>query len=195
MIVELPVDIQSSVLDIYKTDLRQRYESSCHYILDMIRASCGFKADVLIHYMANMVQNPFTKPHFAIVLTGEFAHVISYLLCKVAGEYVAGDCRLLGRFNGGLKEKKLVVIESTFTDSMLGKVKELLKSPTVIIEERRRDAEQIPSYHRVVMISPAPIADRARRFFTVHCDRVDGFETDVAYNFAFESLMDHLEKR
>ena len=104
-------------------------------------------------------------------------------------------CYMLGRVNGGLKEKKLVVIESTFTDSMLGKVEELLKSPTVIIEERRRDAEQVLSYHRVVMISPAPVPDRARRFFTVQCDRVDGFENDVAYNCAFESLMDHLEKR
>ena len=196
MIIDLPIDIQSNVLDMYKTDLRQRYESSYHCIIDMLQASCGVKASVLIDYMAQMVQNPLAKPHFAVVLTGEFAHVVSSLLCTVAGEgaYVVGDHRLLGRFNAGLREKKLVIIEGRLTNSTLGKAKELLKSPTVVIEERWRDAEVVPSYHRVVLISPVPLPVDRRRFVTVECDRIDGFHANVPYDCAVESLMQYLRR-
>ena len=169
MIIDLPTDIQSHVFDIYKTDLRERYVRSQNYIIDMIHASCGKEGAFLIDYMRQMIRKPFTKPHFAVVLIGEFAQIVASLLCNIAGEgnYVTGGCNLLCRFNGHFRDKTLVVIDSRMTGRLLGEVKAMLTNPTVVIRGRYRNAVQVPSYHRIVMISQTQISDRARRFHTV----------------------------
>ena len=198
MIANLPCDIQSHVFDIYKANLRERYERSCNYILDMIHASCVEDAEFLIGYMRQMVQNPSTKPHFALVLTGEFAQVVASLLCKVVGggKSVTGDSSLFGRFNGRLRDKTLVVIQSRMTDRLLGEVKGMLSSPTIVIEERYRNVVRIPSYHRIVLISQTQISDRSRRFHTVECKRVDWLKEETMSNtmpVALDGLLEYLK--
>ena len=44
MIVDLPYDAQEYVADLYKAGLRERYEHSPHYLVDVVRAACGEKA-------------------------------------------------------------------------------------------------------------------------------------------------------
>ena len=60
MIVDLPHDAQEYmyVADLYKAGLRERYEHSPHYLVDVVRAACGEKADFLMKYMANMLREP-----------------------------------------------------------------------------------------------------------------------------------------
>ena len=175
MIVDLPTDIQSHVFDIYETDLRERYERSQNYIIDMKHASCRDETEFLFDYMRQMLQKPFAKPHFGIVLACDFAQMVASLLCRVVGEgkYLTGDDSLFRRFNCHFRDTMLVVIESRMTDRLLGEVKAMLQSPTIVIREIYRNAVRVPSYYRIVMISQTQISDRARRFHKVECKCVD----------------------
>lgn len=182
MIVDLPHDVQQHVFDMYKADLKDRYECSLYYLLDVVRAACGEKADAVLQYMAQMVQQSNRKPHFAIVLTEEFADMISAIMCKVAGEgnWTSGDARvMLGRFNGHMREKKLVIIRGPIDYHAVGSLKEILTRPSIVIEERHQNAVCIPSHHRVVLINQVEIRDGARRFCAVECDNVSGFRPEV----------------
>lgn len=192
MLIDLPTDIQGYVFDIYKTGLRERHYDCTRYYIDMIHASCGEKADVLIDYMRDLVRHPSSKPHFALVLTGDFANAVSTLMCRVVGEAncVVGDGSLLGRFNGRLLDKTLVVLNGTPTADTIGKVKDLVASPTVVIEERRRNAVKVPSHHRVVMVSPTVASDGGRRLCTIECRPVAGFEAEKVHGYA--ALRQHL---
>ena len=110
-------------------------------------------------YMANMLREPQRKPHFAIVLTGESAVTISHtcIMCKVAGSenWTMGEASLLfGRFNGHMRGKLLVVLRGLTTDETVSSVKDIVTSPSIVIEERYHNAVRIPSHHRVVVVSP-----------------------------------------
>ena len=177
MIVDLPHDIQHCIFDMYKSHMKERYESSHHYIVDILRASCGEMAGTLLAFIGNLLNNPLKKPHFALVLTGEGAIAISQLLCKIGGKYVHGDGRLLGRFNGHLKTANLLVIQDSPTESLVQKVKEIVSNPFIVIEERWQNPERVRSHHFVVLVSGYRIDDPARRFVNVECGRVGALET------------------
>ena len=181
--IALPDDVQERVFHIYKAGLRERYECSPHYLVDVVRFSCGELSSVVMEYMGHIVQQPHRKPHFAVVLTGPFADAISLIMRKVTGDgnWTMGDTQqLLGRFNGHLKGKQLVVIRGPVTPNALCTLKDILRSPSVIIEEPNRNATKVPSHHRLVLINPArDVSDGARRFRTVKCEDVGGFRAEV----------------
>ena len=195
MIVDLPHDVQHHVFDVYKTQLKERYESSAHYILDMLSASCGQGVDILLQYMKRLLQRPLKKPSFALVLTGECSTAVSRILCRIAGDgnYIVGDRGLLGRFNGQLKDKHLLVIEGRLTERLLHEVKGVLSSPTIMVEGRWQNAERVPSHHHVVLVSSTRVNDGARRFSTVECSHVDGLEHPLNHQ-AIEGLIHYLAK-
>lgn len=126
--------------------------------------------------MKSLLQ-PSKKPHFALVLSGECSKSISLLLCRIVGDgkYTVGDTRILGRFNGSLRDKQLVIIEQTNELRLehLAKLKEIVSSPTIIIEDRWQNPERFQSLHHVVLLTP-PVNDLARRFVNIDCSPTDG---------------------
>ena len=61
MLVDLPYDIRGHILSLYKAGLRERYEESPHYLIDVVRAACEEKADVVLKCMTQMVQQPESR--------------------------------------------------------------------------------------------------------------------------------------
>jgi len=175
MLVDLPQDIQHHVFDMYKIGLQERHKRT----KDLLRKSCGESADTVIDYMSDIVQKPCSKPHYALVLTGPFARKIANIIRFAAEEkwLEADKFLLLGRFNGALRDKKLLIIEDEGAEEVKHRIKEIVSSRSLVIEERRRNATRVPSYHRVVIISTRPIFDGARRFCNVECNNVEGWNS------------------
>lgn len=186
MLVDLPGDVQEHVFDIYKAGIRVRYTKSPHCLADVVRASCGNGADFVFHFITTFIRHPPRKAGFALVLTGGFADTIALFLCKVAGEGNWTTCEarcVAGRFNGHMRDKRLIVLTGPLTDNVIGPLNMLLTDQSIVVEEPYQNAVCIPSHHRVVLTSPVQITDsNSRRFHTVHCREVDGFPSGVLEN-------------
>jgi hypothetical protein len=151
------------------------------------------KAEFIIDWCADIVQNPTRKPGVAIALRGSEGtgkSVLGAILRRALGPrnvlVNADKDRLLGRFNSALASKILIQAEETFfagdsrtTDAL----KHLITGQTLEIELKFGRSFEIESFHRLLITSNhtqvIQASSEARRF--VVCDVADARRGDSAY--------------
>jgi hypothetical protein len=169
----------------------------CSIILDhieqVIAGGDNRKAEFVLNWCADIVQNPTRKPGVAIGLRGNEGTgktVLGAILRRILGTrnvlVNADKDRLLGRFNSALAGKILIQAEETFfagdaktTDAL----KHLITGQTLEVELKFGRSFEIESFHRLLItsnhIQVIQASSEARRF--VVCDVSDARRGDAAY--------------
>lgn len=135
----------------------------------------------LNQFIGHMIQKPWQKPSFAIVLKSEskgtgksfFANAIS----KIVGQHsisVSDPKHLTGSFNAMLANSILVISEeASFAGSKKDsdKLKNIITEPSITLEKKGIDAKEISSFHRLIMLSNhdwvVPASKDERRYFVL----------------------------
>jgi Family of unknown function (DUF5906) len=164
-----------------------------YHIEQVIAGGDNRKAEFVLNWCADIVQNPTRKPGVAIVLRGNEGtgkSVLGAILCRLLGPrnvlVNADKDRLLGRFNSALAGKILIQAEETFfagdlktTDAL----KHLITGQTFEIELKFGRSFEIESFHRLLITSNhtqvIQASSEARRFIV--CDVSDARRGDAAY--------------
>jgi hypothetical protein len=169
----------------------------CSIILDhieqVIAGGNKRKAEFIIDWCADIVQNPTRKPGVAIALRGSEGtgkSLLGVIFRRALGArnvlVNADKDRLLGRFNSALAGKILIQAEETFfagdartTDAL----KHLITGQTLEIELKFGRSFEIESFHRLLITSNhaqvVHASSEARRF--VVYDVADARRGDSAY--------------
>ena len=172
----LPCDLQESILNQYRDGLRVRMGPP---ILEFVRnlmpgySTFGTShADIVLDWMAHMLQHPNIKPRKAIVLVGPpgcgkglFASLFTILLgaekvCRTDQRM----CRLAGT-------TLIHFDESNFSEDSLAAMKDLISAQVIAVAIS--DPDIIASYHRVLITTNTfPVQQEYRRFVVIPCGRV-----------------------
>jgi hypothetical protein len=169
----------------------------CSIVLDHIRQVIASgnvqKAEFIINWCADIVQNPARKPGVALVLRGREGtgkSVLGAILRRLLGArnvvVNADKDRLLGKFNSALASKILIQAEETFFagDSRTADaLKHLITGQTLAVEVKFGRSFEIDSAHRLLITSNhvqvIQASSEARRF--VVCDVSDARRGDPYY--------------
>jgi Family of unknown function (DUF5906)/Primase C terminal 2 (PriCT-2) len=173
----------------------------CSIVLDHIHKVIANgdwqKAEFILNWCADIVQNPTRKPGVALVLRGREGtgkSVLGAILRRLLGArnvvVNADKERLLGRFNSALASKILIQAEESFFygDSRTADaLKHLITGQTMEIEIKFGRNFEINSFHRLLITSNnaqvIQASSETRRF--VVCDVSDARRADADY---FERL-------
>lgn len=163
------------------------------HILHVIARGDVRKAEFILDWCADTLQNPTRKPGVALVLRGlegTGKSLLGAILRRLLGQsnvlVNADKDRLLGRFNSALAGKILIQAEETFfagdargADAL----KHLITGQTLEIEVKFGRSFEIESFHRLLITSNhtqvIQASSEARRF--VVCDVSDARRGDAAY--------------
>lgn len=169
-------------------------KSSCNLYLDFIKeviCSGDLEAyNYLIRWLAQLVQQPVKKTGTTVVLKGAKGtgkNTLFRVMERIAGKHgiqVTQPEHVLGRFNGHLKDKVLVICNEAFLGGTAKKVegalKNLITEENLAIEQKFQPALQVPNYTRLVLLSNedwvVPASLDERRFFVLNvsdCKRGD----------------------
>jgi hypothetical protein len=169
----------------------------CSLVLDHIKTTIASgddrKAEFLLNWCADILQNPTRKPGVAAVLRGNEGtgkSVLGAILRRLLGPrnvlVNADKDRLLGRFNSALASKILIQAEETFFagDSRTADaLKHLITGQSLEIELKFGRSFEIDSFHRLLITSNhtqvIQASSEARRF--VVYDVSDGRRGDATY--------------
>jgi hypothetical protein len=169
----------------------------CSLVLDhTLRVVAGGnqqKAEFILNWFADILQNPTRKPGVALVLHGSEGtgkSVLGAIMRRVLGErnvlVNADKDRLLGRFNSALAGKILIQAEESFFagDSRTGDaLKHVITGQTLEVELKFGRSFQVDSFHRLLITSNhlqvIQASSESRRF--VVCDVADTRRGDADY--------------
>jgi hypothetical protein len=163
------------------------------HILHVIASGDIRKAEFILDWCADTLQNPTRKPGVALVLRGlegtgkSLLGAIKRRLLGQCNVLVNADKdRLLGRFNSALASKILIQAEETFFAGdarAADALKHLITGQTLEIEIKFGRSFEIESFHRLLITSNhtqvIQASSEARRF--VVCDVSDARRGDAAY--------------
>ncbi|OEF87205.1 DUF5906 domain-containing protein [Vibrio splendidus] len=135
----------------------------------------------LLAWMAHLIQKPEEKSGICVALKsdarGTGKSTVSRLLSRLLGQHaitVQDSKHLLGAFNSHLANKLLVTIEEAFWSGSpkdAGKIRTLITESTISIEAKGKDAIEVDSFHRFLMITNndwvVPQTANERRFFVL----------------------------
>jgi len=136
----------------------------------------------LLDWMADMIQNPMSKPGIAVALQGGQGagkSIVGATMKAILGKHqtVADQPgQVTGRFNAHLEYCLLLQSEEAFWaggKSDVGRLKNLVTGETIRIERKGIDSVEVPSYTRLLITSnedwvwPADIDDRRLVIFRV----------------------------
>ena len=152
------------------------------HIVQVVAGGDQQKAEFILNWCADVLQNPTRKPGVALVLRGPEGtgkSVLGAVLRRLLGErnvvVNADKDRLLGRFNSALAGKILIQAEESFFagDSRTADaLKHLITGQTLEIELKFGRSFEIASFHRLLITSNhsqvIQASSEARRF--VVCD-------------------------
>jgi hypothetical protein len=131
-------------------------------LINHIRAMCNHDAADeawVLDWMAGMLTHPNVKPEQALAVVGPggkktFAEIVK----RVVGlEKAVTTSNLKSLFNAEL-ENKILVHYTEPTRFEIGPVESLLSDPEISIRAPKRDPIVVPSYHRVLLTSNAPVS-------------------------------------
>jgi len=169
----------------------------CSIVLDhtlhVVAGGNEQKAEFILNWFADILQNPTRKPGVALVLRGSEGtgkSVLGAVVRRILGErnvvVNADKDRLLGRFNSALAGKILIQAEESFFagDSRTGDaLKHLITGQTLEIELKFGRGFEIGSFHRLLITSNhsqvIQASSESRRF--VVCDVADTRRGDADY--------------
>lgn len=148
--------------------------------------------DYVIGWMARAVQEPHLPGEVALVLRGgkgvgkgTFANTFGRLFGK---HYIAvsNKVHLVGRFNEHLKSTCVLFIDEGFWAGDVqneSTLKQVITEPTIPVEAKFRDVENVPNRLHIIMASNAgwvvPVSGMERRFLVMDLD--DKHAQDIPY--------------
>ena len=169
----------------------------CSLVLDHIKTIIAStddrKAEFLLNWCADILQNPTRKPGVAVVLRGSEGtgkSVLGAILRRLLGPrnvlVNADKDRLLGRFNSALASKILIQAEETFFAGdarTADALKHLITGQSLEIELKFGRSFEINSFHRLLITSNhtqvIQASSETRRF--VVFDVSDARRSDATY--------------
>ena len=191
-------------------------DGDCSLYLDHIRNNiCSADDelyDYIIHWMADAIQNPSSRPGVALAIRGQQGvgkGVFVNMFAKLFGPHfiqVTQSNHLVGNFNGHQKDKLLVFADEAFwagNKQAEGVLKGLVTEDTLSIEMKGVDVGQFPNFIRLILATNndwvVPASAEQRRFVVI--DASAARIQDMAYfgaiihkmeNGGLEALMYHL---
>jgi phage/plasmid-associated DNA primase len=191
-------------------------DGDCSLYLDHIRNNiCSADDelyDYIIHWMADAIQNPSSRPGVALAIRGQQGvgkGVFVSMFAKLFGPHfiqVTQSNHLVGNFNGHQKDKLLVFADEAFwagNKQAEGVLKGLVTEDTLSIEMKGVDVGQFPNFIRLILATNndwvVPASAEQRRFVVI--DASAARIQDTAYfgaiihqmeNGGLEALMHHL---
>ena len=191
-------------------------DGDCSLYLDHIRNNiCSADDelyDYIIHWMADAIQNPSSRPGVALAIRGQQGvgkGVFVSMFAKLFGPHfiqVTQSNHLVGNFNGHQKDKLLVFADEAFwagNKQAEGVLKGLVTEDTLSIEMKGVDVGQFPNFIRLILATNndwvVPASAEQRRFVVI--DASAARIQDTAYfgaiihqmeNGGLEALMYHL---
>lgn len=142
------------------------HDNVCHIDPEFYSDPAAAKAhqeqmyEYFLDWCANMVQNPAQPGHTALVLSGEKGVGKGFVVTRL-GELVGrhflqitNSAHLVGNFNAHLAETLLLFADEAFYANDKkhdGVLKGLVTEPTIPIERKGIDVEQIPNYLHIIM--------------------------------------------
>jgi len=192
-------------------------EGDCSLYLEHIRNNICSADDELyeyvIHWMADAIQNPSTRPGVALAIRGQQGvgkGVFVNTFARLFGPHfiqVTQSNHLVGNFNGHQKDKLLVFADEAFwagNKQAEGVLKGLVTEDTLSIEMKGVDVGQFPNFIRLILATNnewvVPASAEQRRFVVI--DASAARMQDTAYfgaviqqmeNGGLAALMHHLQ--
>jgi len=192
-------------------------EGDCSLYLEHIRDNICSADDELyeyvIHWMADAIQNPSTRPGVALAIRGQQGvgkGVFVNIFARLFGPHfiqVTQSSHLVGNFNGHQKDKLLVFADEAFwagNKQAEGVLKGLVTEDTLSIEMKGVDVGQFPNFIRLILATNnewvVPASAEQRRFVVI--DASAARMQDTAYfgaviqqmeNGGLAALMHHLQ--
>lgn len=170
------------------TDEYTKHNDALEFILNHIDILCNHETQVtnfFIYWLAQMIQYPEKKENsIMITLIGEQGcgkNTIVFLTKKIIGEKKFFECEdpsrdIWGSFNSKMKDCFLVNLDELSKKDVveyIGKVKNLITSSTININQKGVDAFTIPSFHRFLLTTntkdPLPTEKGDRRNMIIRC--------------------------
>ena len=169
--------------------------------------------DYIIHWMADAIQNPSSRPGVALAIRGQQGvgkGVFVNMFARLFGPHfiqVTQSSHLVGNFNGHQKDKLLVFADEAFwagNKQAEGVLKGLVTEDTLSIEMKGVDDGQFPNFIRLILATNndwvVPASAEQRRFVVI--DASAARMQDTAYfgaiihqmeNGGIEALMHYLQ--
>lgn len=187
-------------------------DGSCDLLINHIHeVLCRGNAEhskVFLDFMAHMVQKPWERPTFSIVMRGEMGAgkdtPFTYLGKILGAHYitVGRNSDISGRFNSHIMGKILVHLQEGFyagSKEQQNYMKFLLSSTSINIERKGVDIFSTTAYHRIVISSNedwvAPAAWGERRYFVLDVDNRFANGTTDESSARNKAYFDAMEKQ
>jgi Family of unknown function (DUF5906) len=172
-------------------------QGNCAVVLDhvheIVAAGDDDKANYLLDWIADIVQNPTRKPGVAPILRGSqgtgkssITQILAHILGRRNVLITSDKDRILGKFNSGLLNKILLIGEEMLfagDRATTDKLKHLVTGDTFPIEFKFGDVLEVKSCHRLILTSNheqvIQAASEERRFVTF--DVSDSKRGDTRY--------------
>lgn len=172
-------------------------QGSCDLFLAHLRENiCDDDSEAyefLLDWIADIFQNPQIKHNTAVVLQGEqgtgksiFAETIGHLVGRQHFTVIASIGELVGRFNKQYATSMLIFADEALAPRDLerrGKLKHLISSTTLTIEEKGKDSYPVDNYTRFIFASNndtvIPAENNERRYFVLRVKNTR--RNDTAY--------------
>ena len=201
---------RSKVVDVSKIELY------LNHIREVIARGQELVYEYILNWFAFILQKPADKTEVALVITGKEGtgkNVFTNVLCKLLGRYanpnLTNISHIVGRFNGALEDKKLIVcneLSSADTNKYLNSdaLKSVITDKTVNIETKGIDSRLRENVVNLILVSnhfgPVRITDDDRRYLVIEtsdqkCKQYDYFKSlhdsfnDDFYNTLFNFFM------
>ena len=193
-----------------------KIELFLNHVRDVIARGDDVVYEYILNWFAFILQKPSDKTEVAIVITGKegtgknaFTNVLSKLLGRYANPNLTNISHIVGRFNGALEDKKLIVcneLSSADTNKYLNSdaLKSVITDRTVNIEAKGVDARLRENVVNLILVSnhfgPVRITADDRRYLIIEtsdekCKQFDYFKrlfesfNDEFYDALFSFFM------
>lgn len=174
------------------------------HFLDTICGGNDYHYMVLMTWIAHMIQRPWEKPGFAIVVSGGkgvgktlFTKILAAMVAPYSKMLVQGD-QITGKFNTQLSENILTIANEAFfagdtnSDSAL---KTLITETEMEVEGKGVDVKTVSNYTRIIFTSNElwiirASSSRERRYFCFH---IPNIVDEAAHAEKFKALYAEIE--
>lgn len=172
------------------------------FLKDVVCSGDETDYNLLLDFLAHLIQRPYEKPTWAVVLVSEekgtgkstFQNFVYSLVGPTHSVFLSGENEVTKQFTSVLAQSILVLQEEFAVESKAtqNKLKDLITCKTIKHEAKRQDEFHLSSYHRFIFStndpSRIPISNGERRYFVLAVD--PKHKNDEEY---FSALLEEME--